>query len=410
MKLRLRRHQLAKQYQAVAETSQRQIERRPYIIPLLGLILGFVIVLAVLAGQKSISKPSEAHVVFLTDQGNRRVIDTKAATVGELLNKLNLNLIPEDVVEPNRDSLIPEDNFRINIYRARPVTVIDEGSKLVALTAQRSARMVAQKAGLKLQPEDIASFEQGSLQENVIGEKVVVNRALPIRLNLYGGALITYTQAKTVADLLKEKQIDLQSGETVQPSLTTAITPNMEVFVLRKDAKLVNVEEVITTPEQIVNDASLSFGTMVLRQAGSPGKKAVTYLIQTDPAGNETSRSVIHETIVQAAVPQITARGTAITVTSDRTSLMAAAGIASSDYGYVNYIVSRESGWKVSAEGSPSGAYGLCQAYPGSKMASAGSDWATNPVTQLQWCSGYAASRYGGWAGAYNYWSSHSNW
>lgn len=401
---------LAKQYQTVSDTSRQHIERRPYIIPILGLILGFMIVTGILAGHKGISKPSDAHVVFLTDKGDRTVLDTKAGTVGELLDRLNLNLVAEDVIEPSRETPIPEDNFRINIYRARPVTIVDNGNKTVTQTAQKSARVVAQKAGLSLQPEDVANFAQGNLAENIIGEKVIIGRAAPIRLNLYGGALTTYTQAKMVADLLKEKEISLQEGETVQPSLTTAITPNMEVFVLRKDAKLVNVEEVIPVPEEIVSDGSLSFGTTVLRQTGAPGKKTVTYLIQADAAGKELSRSAIHETVTTAAVPQITARGSAVAVTGDRTSLMAAAGIAAADYNYVNYIVSRESSWRTNAAGSPPGAYGLCQAYPGSKMASAGSDWETNPVTQLRWCSGYAAGRYGGWAGAYNYWSNNHYW
>jgi hypothetical protein len=56
------------------------------------------------------------------------------------------------------------------------------------------------------------------------------------------------------------------------------------------------------------------------------------------------------------------------------------------------------------------GGYGLCQSTPGSKMATAGSDWATNPITQLRWCSGYATSKYGGWAGAYSFWYSHYYW
>lgn len=397
-------------HRKIAETSRAQIERRPYIIPIFGLVLAIIIAGAMLAGHKGIDKPSDAHVVFLTDQGDRRVLDTKAKTVGELLDKLNLNLLAEDLIEPARDTEIPEDNFRINIYRARPVTLIDKRQKTVTLTAQKSARMVAQKAGLSLKAEDVASFEQGNIKENVIGEKVIITRATPIKLNLYGGALITYTQAKTVGDFLKEKQIDLQEGEAVQPALTAPITENLEIFVLRKDAKLTNVEESFNAPEQFINDPSLSFGTTALRQAGAPGKKVVTYLIQADPAGKEISRTAVREVVITAAVPQITARGIAVAVTGDRTAVMSAAGIASGDYNYVNYIVSRESSWRPNAEGSPPGAYGLCQAYPGSKMSSAGADWQTNPVTQLKWCAGYAKSRYGGWANAYDFWSRNHNW
>jgi hypothetical protein len=43
-------------------------------------------------------------------------------------------------------------------------------------------------------------------------------------------------------------------------------------------------------------------------------------------------------------------------------------------------------------------------------MASAGADWATNPVTQLKWCNGYAVGRYGSWGAAYNHWLANHNW
>lgn len=72
-------------------------------------------------------------------------------------------------------------------------------------------------------------------------------------------------------------------------------------------------------------------------------------------------------------------------------------------------IVERESGWNVTAENPSSGAYGLVQALPGSKMASAGADWRTNPATQIRWGIGYMKSTYGSPCGAWSFWQSH-NW
>lgn len=404
------RRKVAIHYDTAKTHSRRHIKQRPYILPIFGLLLGFIIVGAVLLGGNAQTlRPSDAHVVFLFDKNDRTVVNTKAKTVGDMISKLPLHLIAEDVVEPSLDTPIFEDNFRVNIYRARPVTVIDNSIKIVTLTAQKSPRVVAQAAGLNLQPEDIASFDQGSLSESVIGEKVVVSRATPIVLNLYGAQLTTYTQAKTVKDLLREKQIKLTDGESVQPDQNTPIKPNLSVIVLRKDAKIVTAEESIAPPEQVVNDPTLSFGTTVERQKGSPGKKVLTYILQVDAAGKETSRQVIQEVVIQEPVPHITARGSTVAITGDKTGLMAAAGISASDYAYANYIISRESNWRVTAQNS-SGAYGLCQSLPGSKMASAGGDWQTNPVTQLRWCSGYASGRYGGWGGAYNFWLSHHYW
>ena len=89
---------------------------------------------------------------------------------------------------------------------------------------------------------------------------------------------------------------------------------------------------------------------------------------------------------------------------------MAAAGISPSDYGYVNYIITRESHWNPLAVNRSSGATGVCQALPGKKMASAGSDWATNPITQLKWCDGYAKGRYGSWEKAYQVWTKQHWW
>jgi hypothetical protein len=90
------------------------------------------------------------------------------------------------------------------------------------------------------------------------------------------------------------------------------------------------------------------------------------------------------------------------------TDWLIAAGIPQAEWSYVDYIVSHESGWNYLAQNSI-GATGLCQALPASKMADAGSDYLTNPVTQLKWCSQYA-SRYGGWYGSYLAWTSKSWW
>ncbi|MFF9121789.1 transglycosylase SLT domain-containing protein [Streptomyces sp. NPDC014889] len=70
-------------------------------------------------------------------------------------------------------------------------------------------------------------------------------------------------------------------------------------------------------------------------------------------------------------------------------------------------IVERESGWNPRATNASSGAYGLVQALPASKMASAGADWRTNPRTQIKWGLKYMKSRYGSPAGAWRFWKAH---
>jgi hypothetical protein len=76
-------------------------------------------------------------------------------------------------------------------------------------------------------------------------------------------------------------------------------------------------------------------------------------------------------------------------------------------FGCLNNIWTRESGWRYNAENA-SGAYGIPQALPGSKMASAGSDWQTNPATQIKWGLGYIKSIYGTPCNAWAFWEGHS--
>lgn len=89
---------------------------------------------------------------------------------------------------------------------------------------------------------------------------------------------------------------------------------------------------------------------------------------------------------------------------------MRAAGISDSDFGYVDYIISHESGWNYHAVNRSSGAYGLPQSLPAGKLASAGADWRDNPVTQLRWAHNYAVGRYGSWEAAYHFWTVNHWW
>ncbi|RCS63252.1 lytic transglycosylase domain-containing protein [Microbacterium sp. JB110] len=85
---------------------------------------------------------------------------------------------------------------------------------------------------------------------------------------------------------------------------------------------------------------------------------------------------------------------------------LTAAGIAESDWGYVDYIANRESGWNPNATNPSSGACGIIQAYPCSKVPGSG----YNPVDNLRWANGYAIQRYGSWASAYSFWTSNHWW
>lgn len=81
--------------------------------------------------------------------------------------------------------------------------------------------------------------------------------------------------------------------------------------------------------------------------------------------------------------------------------LLQSKGWGDDQYACLYNLWMRESNWNVYAQNSSSGAYGIPQALPGSKMASAGSDWQTNPETQIRWGVGYIEGRYGTPCGAW---------
>jgi len=82
-------------------------------------------------------------------------------------------------------------------------------------------------------------------------------------------------------------------------------------------------------------------------------------------------------------------------------------GYGSNQYDCFNNIIMRESMWKINATNASSGAYGIPQALPGSKMATIASDWRTNPATQIIWGIEYMKDRYGSPCGAWGFKSSH---
>ncbi|WP_231599665.1 MULTISPECIES: lytic transglycosylase domain-containing protein [unclassified Salinibacterium] len=117
-----------------------------------------------------------------------------------------------------------------------------------------------------------------------------------------------------------------------------------------------------------------------------------------------TIKEIVVEPVVVAA-PEAPAVGTPDPGTAQAIalSMLTARGLGTSEYNCLVSLWNRESGWNVYAQNASSGAYGIPQALPGSKMATAGADWATNPATQIAWGLSYIEGRYGTPCGAWAY-------
>ncbi len=78
-------------------------------------------------------------------------------------------------------------------------------------------------------------------------------------------------------------------------------------------------------------------------------------------------------------------------------------GWGDDQFGCLVALWNKESGWNYQAYNRSSGAYGIPQALPGSKMGSAGADWQSNAATQVAWGLGYISGRYGSPCGAWSH-------
>lgn len=373
----------------------------------------FIAVKAFASDGLSAQTKMKAHLLTIYDRDQQTIHVTDMKTVGEALEEAGIALDPKDAVEPARDAELVGSEYDVNIYRARPVTVVDGNTKQKIITPYQSATRIAEDAGISLYPEDTTTLARtDDILADGAGLVLTVDRATAFSFDLYGKKITARTQATSVGAMLEEKGIELSDKDKVSLALDAPIRSGMDVRVWREGKQTVTVDEDIAFDTETVQDADRPVGYSAITREGEKGKRSVTYEV-TIVNGRESSRKEIASLTTKKPVTQIKVIGVKLSYDGggSKTDWMRAAGIAESEWGYVDYIISRESGWNPFVWNSGgSGAYGLCQALPGGKMSSAGADWETNPVTQLRWCNGYAVGRYGSWSGAYNFWVSNHWW
>lgn len=387
----------------------KTMSRHPHAVP----IITFAVLIFLSAGIYFVARQThhikphqQGFVVIVSHDHAKQIVPSHKQTVGSLLQKLNIRLGEGDVVEPAANTVIQQDDFRINVYRAVPVQVIDGSQKTFAFSAGTTPRAIAQQTGQTLYAEDWVNTvpAQDFVQTGAIGEQVVIDHATPVNVDLYGAPVVLRTHAKTVGGMMKEKHIVLTKADHLSVPASTPITPGLKVAFLRTGTKTETVKEVIPTPIKTINDNSLAYGTKAVRQQGSPGEQTVTYQIQLNN-NRETGRKIIQKIITRNPVTQIVVVGTSLSgIKGD----MALAGISPGEYNSADFVISHESGWNPGSLNG-SGCAGLGQACPGSKLAAACPNWQGDPVCQLRFFTGYA-SRYGGWNGAAAYWRGHGYW
>lgn len=396
-----------------------------------GVTLSSLSLLAAFAGTVLVSQASAAspqpsvangRILTIHDRGGEKVILTKSDNLKDALSAAGVMLDKNDTVEPGLGEKLVATDYQVNIYRARPVIVVDGATRQKIMTPYQTPAQIAKDAGIKLYDEDGTAIDRTTdIVAEGAGITMTVTRATPFTLTMYGKKIDARTQAKTVGEMLAQKNIKLAAGDTISADSHTPLTAGMTIELWRNGTQTITEDQPIAFDVQKIQDADHDVGYREVQTPGENGTKSVTYEVNMQN-GKQVSRKEIQSVVTKEAKKQVEVVGTkAVLPPGSHQDWMAAAGIASGDYGYVEYIVAHEGGWNpckvqggaidcsYAVNGGRMG-YGVVQATPGSKMASAGDDWATNPITQLRWATGYAVGRYGSWGGAYNYWVTHHNW
>jgi len=369
-------------------------------------VLGLVGVLAVnIVTQPASADNQSGRLISVHDRGKETVFLTNADTLKDAFKEIGIEVDSHDAVEPAIDEKLVASDYQVNIYRARPVTVIDGSTRLKVVTPYQTAEQIIADVGISLYSEDTTSLTRSSdIISNGAGLDLQINRATPFVLDLYGKKTEVRTQKATVGDMLKEKGITLADDDRASLPNSTAITEGMELRLWREGKQTISVEEPVAFGVEKIKDADRTVGYSAIQTPGVAGQRTATYVIEVIN-GQEVARTEIAAIVTTQPQTQVEIIGSkpktiAYTGGGTKSEWLAASNIPQESWGHADFMVAKESGWNPNAVNKSSGACGLAQALPCSKL---GPNW-SNPVVALNWMNNYVNGRYGGWEKAYNFW------
>ena len=278
---------------------------------ILMLVGGLFFVNQALADATKPAAKAGEKLVTIYDRGAEKTIVTKARTIREALKLAKFSIDErQDVVEPSLDSEMVAEKYSINIFRARPITIVDGNKRLKVTTAEQTPALIAKAAGIEVFEEDkttLSNSDNMAVDGANMGMKI--DRASMVNFVLYGKESVIRTHAKTVGELLKEKNIDPKKDDTLSVDRSAKIIPGMKIELWRNGKQTITAEEDVKFEVEKVQDANRDSGYREVKQAGENGKKNVTYEIEMKN-GVEVSRKEIASVITKEPKKQVEIVGT----------------------------------------------------------------------------------------------------
>jgi uncharacterized protein YabE (DUF348 family) len=344
-----------------------------------------------------------AHTVTVVVDGVPQDVSVVYASVAEVLASQNIRLEARDTVEPALGTKITSDT-QIIVRRARPVVLNLDGRSGTYWTTATSVAEVVDELGLADHEVNLSHDPETAIGSD--GLLLGIDSAKDVTVTADGVTTALRSPGK-VADALKAAGIEYDADDLLTPAATDWLTDGLAITLVRVSQETVTRDVEIPFETTVTDDPTLYEGKTETDQKGANGVRQETYL-QTLNDGVVVAETLTASTVTLEPVGQVERRGTKalpVVVNSEvkktAYSLVLERGWDDAQFNCLDKLWQRESGWNPYASNPYSGAYGIPQALPGSKMASAGADWATNPTTQIIWGLGYIASRYGTPCGAW---------
>lgn len=245
----------------------------PIIIGLL-LVITALFSLAVNARAQADTESSGKRLISIHDRGQDRGIVTDATSLRDVFEEANIELDKNDLVEPGLDETLLANNYEVNIYRARPVVIVDGNVRQKVMSPYQTAKQISTNAGFEMNDEDIADI---SRSEDIISDGnslvLTIDRATEFNLVLYGQKVISYTQESTVAEMLAKKDIKLGLDDTLSVDPTTTMINGMTIEIWRNGKQTVSEDKIVAFETESIKDADRDLGYREIKTPGENGKK-----------------------------------------------------------------------------------------------------------------------------------------
>jgi len=286
--------------------THRSLSTKGRLIALFCLIvLAISIMLVSYAQAANQSLSNGQRLITVHDGGSDRGILTNQSTLRAALAEADIHLDPNDMVEPGLDQPLVATNYDVNIYRARPVTIVDGTVRKKIMSPHQTAQQIAEQAGIQLQKEDITEMTANTdIVSEGAGIQLKIDRAIPLTFMMYGKKTIVYTHKATVAELLEEKGIKLAENDTVSVPLDTKIAKDMIISLWREGIQTITLEEPTAFEVEKILDADQPIGYRQVKTPGEAGVRTVTYEVDVR-GGQEISRKEIQSITTKEPKKQV---------------------------------------------------------------------------------------------------------